>query len=240
MPTILCQVASNGPGFIPFVVIAVIILLVVAGAIVARRYEIKRLAALQHAADRLGWRFEPTGEWILSSPFADFPLLTAGGKDHACGTATAVISSADGHLVVFEYCYTTGAGKSRSTHRQTVAAVRIDGDRRRRSIRPNGLPRFRLCPEDAFHRLAQVFGYQDIDFDDWPEFSRRWLLRGEDESAIRAFFDGRRIEALQNESPVTIEAGGEWVLIYRFRTREKPERIAEFIEHAERVARILA
>jgi hypothetical protein len=39
------------------------------------------------------------------------------------------------------------------------------------------------------HRLADVFGYQDIDIETDPGFSRSYLLRGLDKLAIRAHFD---------------------------------------------------
>ena len=42
--------------------------------------------------------------------------------------------------------------------------------------------------EHIGHRIAGVFGMQDIDFPERPEFSRRYLLRGSDEGGIRAVF----------------------------------------------------
>jgi len=40
------------------------------------------------------------------------------------------------------------------------------------------LPFFELKPENTFHKIGQVFGYQDIDFEAFPNFSKGYLLRG--------------------------------------------------------------
>ncbi|MEC9473853.1 MAG: hypothetical protein VX584_04130, partial [Actinomycetota bacterium] len=50
------------------------------------------------------------------------------------------------------------------------------------------LPTFVIRPENLFHKIGSTFGYQDIDFDAHPTFSKRYLLRGPDEEAIRNTF----------------------------------------------------
>lgn len=50
------------------------------------------------------------------------------------------------------------------------------------------LPSFSLQPEKLRHKLVELTRLSDIDFADSPRFSRRYLLRGEDEKAIREAF----------------------------------------------------
>lgn len=51
------------------------------------------------------------------------------------------------------------------------------------------LPQFSLYDENILHRIANLVGWQDIDFVEAPEFSKRFLLRGKEEMRIRDLFD---------------------------------------------------
>ena len=50
------------------------------------------------------------------------------------------------------------------------------------------VPRFALTREGLLHRVGAALGFQDIDFDEDPEFSKRFVLKGDDEHAIREIF----------------------------------------------------
>jgi hypothetical protein len=83
---------------------------------------------------------------------------------------------------VFDYIYVTGSGKSQQTHYQTVVYLEPVN---------LALPMFSLRPETLFHRMLSAFGYQDIDFGQRPEFSKQYILRGQNELAIRQTFNDR-------------------------------------------------
>ena len=50
------------------------------------------------------------------------------------------------------------------------------------------IPDFTLTTEDFMHKILQSVGYEDIDFEEFPKFSEKYLLNGEDKSKIRDFF----------------------------------------------------
>src|SRR2546422_3151571 len=91
-----------------------------------------------------------------------------------------------------------GLHDHRTPRRRPIHRVRVsldDGigeelehsyDRRVQWPMEGRLPTFMLTPEDLRAKLAVLFGGQDVDFDDSPEFSRRYRLRGTDEDAVRA------------------------------------------------------
>lgn len=219
------------PQILPFVivggVIAVLVLVFAAIAALERR----RLRRLRETADRLGLSFEEKADVVLTLPFASFPLFTVGHDRRATGLLSGLMSRTDRQMHIFDYRYTTGSGKNRSTHRQTVAAMRLGR---------NDLPQFAMRPEHFFDRIAATFGYEDIDIDLAPEFSRRWHLKGADPTAIRRCFDTRLVNALEHEAPICIEGGGEWLIVYRARQRVAPEALAEFIEKARELAMLFA
>lgn len=102
-------------------------------------------------------------------------------------------------------------------------------------------PRFELLPTNDRLQLLQKFakplGMQDIDFYEDPAFSRKFLLRGEDENAIRIFFSSARREAAMNLGNWAIEGAGDWLLLW---TPEKDgdnfDDLAGFLKDAMTVA----
>jgi hypothetical protein len=52
------------------------------------------------------------------------------------------------------------------------------------------LPKFTVYEENLMHRFASLLGWQDIDFEEDPGFSKRFVLRGTDEESVRQWFDG--------------------------------------------------
>jgi len=81
---------------------------------------------------------------------------------------------------VFDYLYITGSGRSTVRHFQTVVYLEPAN---------LALPYFSLRPEGWMTKVLSAFGYQDIDFGQRPEFSRQYILRGQDEPAIRQTFN---------------------------------------------------
>lgn len=134
-------------------------------------------------------------------------------------------------LWIFDYQHVTGAGKNRRTHRHTVAAFpRL----------ATGLPEFQLRPENIFHKIGAAFGYQDIDIQEHPEFSKRYLLRGPAEDAIRQFFTLARVEGLMNMEPMCIEAAETALIIYPPSGRVRSEALPGFIDRVQTVRKLFA
>jgi len=128
------------------------------------------------------------------------------------GTSRAIIS---------DYLYTTGDGRSAQTCRQTVALLTF----------PKGdLPRFELRPVTTVDRIDAVFGYQDIDFEESPLFSRRYLLRGPDEAAIRALFDLNLRQYFKSHPDWCVDGRGPWLAAYRHGRLIQPKALPAFLD----------
>jgi hypothetical protein len=98
------------------------------------------------------------------------------------------------------------------------------------------LPAFVLFPEGFLAKMGKMFGRTDINFPDSPEFSRKYILRGDDEAAIRAIFTPALRQALENQDRVTIEGAGPLLFIFRKGRRLKPELLPARIEQDKRIA----
>ncbi len=101
------------------------------------------------------------------------------------------------------------------------------------------IPDFVLAPENLFHKIGQAFGYQDIDFESHPDFSKRYLLRGPDEAAIRAAFAPAALSYLEQHVGWHVEVKDETAAVYRAGKRVKPEDLPTFLEDARAILRVL-
>ena len=160
-----------------------------------------------------------------SDPLAiGLPKIELFNRGHSRHTSNILTGAFEGSQVrIFDYRYTTGSGKNSHTHHQTIVAVDTGGV---------PLPSFTLAPENFFHKIGQVFGYLDIDFDDFPEFSNRYLLRSDNEAAIRGLFDARIIDAYMNGLACNIEVRDGWLFVFKASRRMKPEQYQARIESA--------
>jgi hypothetical protein len=96
------------------------------------------------------------------------------------------------------------------------------------------LPHFRLHPEvPLFHDVAKAFGMQDINFENHPDFSRRYLLRGEDEAKIRLRFHPSFLNFLEQHPPCYAEGSGPQLVIWRDDPLVSPEKMADWLRFGE-------
>jgi len=188
----------------------------------------KRSAALAEVAARMGFTFEPTVEDARLSSLGPFHLFTRGhrrvGRNLMTGKADA------GPVILLDYQYTVGGGKDSQTYQQTVAIFQ----------EVTGLPDFTLAPEHLWHRIGSLFGYQDIDFEASEEFSKHYLLRGPDESAIRATFGAEALGFFAQSKGWSVEAAGGAVAVYRGGKRAKPDEYQPFLAETAAVRRALS
>nr|MBA3768258.1 hypothetical protein [Acidobacteriota bacterium] len=138
----------------------------------ARKKAEERRLMFQQAAQMMGWAFMPVGNFAMIPNIASYYLFTMGNA-YSRKIENMMYGTVDGgRAAVFDYTYVTGGGKNSQRHNLTVAYFQSNNLR---------LPLFSLRPENVFHKMFGAFGYQDIDFANRPEFSKRYLLRGQDE-----------------------------------------------------------
>ncbi|MDX2306068.1 MAG: SulP family inorganic anion transporter [Microscillaceae bacterium] len=97
------------------------------------------------------------------------------------------------------------------------------------------IPDFTLTSEDLMHKLLQSVGYEDIDFEEYPTFSEKYLLHGENLAAIHSFFSPTLIALLdkKHELHLSIESKSNRLAVYQSRGlmgKTDLEDILEFVE----------
>src|SRR5271157_3380385 len=157
----------------------------------------KRAKALQALAPALSFTFTAKGDAGQIGELSEFHLFSQG-----YGRRISNVLQGKFNLVpvtVMDYKYTTGGGKSSHTWVQTVLV--FDSDKLQ-------LPRFLLRPENLFDKIGSAFGYKDINFDTAPVFSKKYLLRGENEAAVRSTFNAGILQHYEQRPGLSTEADG--------------------------------
>lgn len=213
----------------------VITLIVIAVALVpafiwaiAREARI-RTESLGKVAAELGMEFSATQDEAILEKLQDLPLFNLG---HNCAMSNVMSAETDfADLAVFDYSFSTGSGQHTQNSSHTVFAMISE---------TLSLPVFSLRPEKLSDKIKELLGSQDIDFDDHPKFSKSYVLQGENEEAIRSFFDYQLLEIFAQRKGVFLEsAPGVFMCLLPQHVmtqdltrgaQKKPEQIRELME----------
>ena len=210
-------------------IIGGIIVVVVLAIVTAVVMEKRRREGLRRVADELGLDFQEKLPGPPGPGLGRLHLFNVGHTRRAKNALSGRYGNAD--VVLFDYRYSTGHGKHRRTHHQTVAAFRLPEAR---------LPLFALRPENVFHKIGSALGYQDIDFDRFPDFSSSYLLRGENEPAVRELFNDNLLMFFENRTGLCVEGGDDWLVVYRSRRRLGPQRVSAVLDETFEVRGVFA
>lgn len=197
--------------------IAAIVSLVACLIWLAFHLEKKRIEALHAVATELGMEFSVTQDHTLLNRLQVFSLFNKGRSRKMRNVMKAATELAQ--LTIFDYQYTTGSGKNSHTHRHTIVAMQSDS---------LDLPSFTLRPEGLFDKIGAAIGFQDIDFDHHPGFSKSFVLKGDNEHAIRRFFDEEMLKMFAERKGISVESA-PGVFIFLRGGRKKPAQIREFM-----------
>lgn len=204
-----------------FGLFGLIITAFIVAAIIQNKREKERTFQLQSSSGLLGLEFAATAPMNWIPNLEKFALFNHG---HTKTITNILYGQLDGvKAALFDYQYVTGSGKSRRTHNQSVVYFEP----------PNlNLPSFSLRPERTFHKIIAAFGYQDIDFGNRPEFSKRYLLRGENEPAVRSTFSDAALGFYEMNQGSCTDGGGNQLFVFRQGYRVPPLEAQSFVNWA--------
>jgi hypothetical protein len=160
-----------------FLFIAIPIFLVIGIGVYAHIAAKRRREALAAFAQHGGFVFHPDGY----SPSRDTVSFKVFNFGHSNSIYNSMVRKANEvELVITDYSYVTGGGKNRTTHYQTLCLVTSSAI---------NVPHFFVRREARFFDfLGKIFGGQDINFDEDPDFSSAFVLQGQSEADTREFF----------------------------------------------------
>jgi len=182
-------------------------------------HETQRIEQMRFVAERMGFSFRVEGDPGLQERLGPFHLFSKGHSRKIENVLRREIH--DIEVTLFEYRYRTNSGKHTQTHRQTVLlfeTARLQ------------LPLFSLRPQGMLQRIAGMFGYQDINFENHPFFSESYLLRGHEEVQIRSLFDEEALCYFTRHEGLCVEGDGQRLVFYQRGQAVEPGWLEGFLE----------
>jgi hypothetical protein len=203
-----------------FILFTVLVIAFIVGIyIYSSKKEKERTLAMQQAAQQMGWAFAPVSELAMIPHSGYFNLFNQG---HSKSIRNMIYGEINGvKAAIFDYRYTVGHGKHSHTYSQSVMYFETPKLQ---------LPMFTLSPENFMHKFISALGYQDIDFGNRPEFSKRYLLRGQDEQAIRRAFSDHALAFYEANQGLNTEGGGSQLFVYRLSYRVPPMQAGQYLQ----------
>ena len=217
---VLVTISLLGGFGIGGIVVAPIVLLALGVLVTFERQALadrRHAHALKSLADELRWEFAPDGNEKLHQGLSRFHLSSRGASSVLTNLMYGRCDGTD--VALFEYEWIQGKQRVR----QTVVWMQRRGTR---------MTEFALRPENVWRQLGGWPAHGDINFESHPEFSRSYLLRGDDESAIRELFASDVLVFYERHLGVVTEGSGNKLLYYRDGVIVKPENIRSFLDEA--------
>jgi hypothetical protein len=198
----------------PFLIAAVLLIAVIGsiwGAIQAR----KRLEGLSALAQRLNLGFAAGENYGIADRFEFLKQLAQGDNRYA----TNVLSGnyQQNEILAFDYHYETYTqtknGRQTQHHWFSFFILTL----------PAFFPDLTIRRENFFTKVAEVFGYDDINFES-AEFSKTFCVRSPDRKFAYDVCNAQMIEYLLANRDLSVEIENN-VLALAFTTRLSPEQI---------------
>lgn len=207
-------------------VVALIVVVAILGHLAAK----KRREAMFALASRLGLHFDPGKSRDLPRRFQFLDKLRQGSNRYAFNVLSGRYQGHD--VTAFDYHYETHSTDSkgrRQTHHHYFSffVLRLAAS----------FPELKIGAEGFFSKIAQAFGYDDIDFES-HEFSRKFCVRSKDKKFAYDVCNAQMIEYLLANPDLTIEIELDSLAI-SFDRRLKPEQIEPHLQRLIRVRSLL-
>jgi hypothetical protein len=187
---------NGGVIFIFILVAAIIIATAIFGTLAAR----KRREALAALARRLGLNYRADNDYALADRFEFLDQLAQGSNRYAFNILSGNLQGND--VLVFDYHYETHSTDSkgnRQTHHHYFSFFIL--------LLPVSFPELRITREGLLSKIAQAFGYDDIDFES-AEFSRTFCVRSKDKRFAYDVCHAQMMEYLLANRDLSLEIEG--------------------------------
>ncbi len=171
----------------------------------------KRQIRLQKMANTNGWSFEREVDWDTSY-LKNFHFFDSRPIEMKTNSLQGLDTQNNSSWEIADIIFDEGAMLALEVYQTTVLIVKLP---------PNSMPSFTIQKEGLFDKIfsrVKVFSgaNKDINFTKHSGFSAKFILSGEDENAIRDFFNEDLINFLEKNKIHHIESNGEALMIFKY------------------------
>ncbi len=185
-----------------------------------------RQQALADWAEEYGFTYQPNVRYT-GQPFYKFRYFRAlqieSQKNRIEGELEGL------KFVLADIDYHQGEFIARGTLHSTMMSMKIT----------HKVPQFVLDRERLLDKVAALAGFNDVNFDDFPEFSSKFRLQAANEEALREFISKDFVDLLTEYPDYHIEARGNQVLIFEKERLAGANEIKGLVSFAAELAAFL-
>ncbi len=185
-----------------------------------------RQKKLKELAREHDWVYQPEVDWNTSY-LQNFQFFETRPIERKTNSIVGSYAQKNIYWQMADVTFDEGALLATEVYNTTVQVIRL----------PFELPHFVLEKEGyfdkIFDRVMAFSGQKDIDFELFTHFSKKFLLKGEDEHTIRQLFTPDLIHFFENEDIYHIECNGEALLIFKYLRLAKTEEATKMVDFSE-------
>ena len=180
----------------------------------------KRKNEMSQVADKLDMDFYPEDNSGMIDYLEGFKIFSEGRGKRIKNLMLKVETNTGLDTRIFDYRFVIGGGNSTRVFKQTIFYLHFEN---------LILPNFLMKPEHFFHRVGEFLGSKgDIDFEEFPKFSKQYYLKGQHEEDVRSAFNPDMLHFFTIEKNWSLEGLNNTLLFYRKGKRQSPETIKDF------------
>lgn len=193
------------------------------------KFEKQRIEQLEAVADELGLAFSKEGFSNEGPDSTGINFFDRGSSPKFRNTIWG--DTDDVGLGIFDYVYTSGSSRNKIACLQTLIYFKSD---------ELHLPQFKLSPKGLIQNVGNALGSPDINFSTHPEFSRKYQLDSENETAVRQLFQSELLDFFEKQrSSVSVEASGNRFILYRRQSLVSPKKLRGFMAEGFQIFQML-
>ncbi|MGB1449221.1 MAG: SulP family inorganic anion transporter [Flavobacteriaceae bacterium] len=166
-----------------------------------------RQVRLQNLASEKDYAFNPKVEWDTTY-LKKFHFFEIRPIERKSNTVKGAFKELNMSWEVSDVTFNEGDAFSAETFNTTLMVLKLNKEIPVFTMEKEGLF------EKIFDRVMALTGFKDIDFEMYPDFSKRFLITGKDEAKIREFFTDELIRFFENHQIYHIESNGEAIIIF--------------------------
>jgi hypothetical protein len=192
----------------------------------------QRQIRLQNLANEKDYQYTSQVDWNTTylNKFHFFEIRSIERKSN-CLTGT--FNDSDISWEIADITFSEGGAFTAETFNTTLMVLKLN----------KKIPVFTMEKEGVlekiFDRVMAYTGYKDIDFEMYPDFSKKFLIMGNKESEIRSFFKDEVIRYFENHQIYHLESNGEAIVIFNKIKLARTDETIAFIDYGKELATLL-
>ena len=191
-----------------------------------RQYRLKNLA------NEMDYRFNHEVDWNTSY-LKQFHFFEIRPIERKSNSLIGQFDDTDVSWQISDVTFNEGDAFSAETFNTTLIVLKLNKKIPVFTMEKEGLF------EKIFDRVMALTGYKDIDFEMYPDFSRKFLITGKNESKIRSFFSKELVGFFEKNQIYHVESNGEAIIIFDKIKLARTDETISLIDYSRRLVQLL-